>query len=359
MGAAHGCFFIEGEHLKAERLEKYFEDGRRCRGAGYLRFILMAFVCFRNYGFPEPTGLLSELSGFAAPCFYILSGFFVLPDDREMSTGKTKRKIRRTVLCLAFMFILYLLVNIAVCVIQKIEVPLSPRVVFNFLVLNLWPLPAGSNIMFIHSMLYAYIVIYIAQRLRLMRYYKAVLVFTFVFMLLTGEFAGVIHFDVLGYHFISANWLTRALPYILLGKFIREHGERMLSIRTWQYILLVAAGAVLTAGEMILLDRAGLLIYQGHMAGYGLMAFAACGLALSRPTGSHTRITRYDTVLSGLICMFMDPVYCLLGILLESRAGVFFVYCGGIAALLISAVLAYLCRKNRLFNALYTRSKTV
>ena len=46
-------------------LEDYYESGQPCIRAGYLRVILMAFVCFWNYGFPEPTGIVSAVSGFA------------------------------------------------------------------------------------------------------------------------------------------------------------------------------------------------------------------------------------------------------------------------------------------------------
>lgn len=61
------------------------------------------------------------------------------------------------------------------------------------------------------------------------------------------------------------------------------------------------AGAALSLGEIILLGRTGFLVYQGHMIGYGIMALAACGMALSRPDASRSRLTYYDTALFGIV----------------------------------------------------------
>ena len=70
------------------KLAIYYENKHSCRSASYLRFILMVFVCFWNFGSPEPTGVLNALSGFAIPAFYILSGFFILNENKEVRQKK-------------------------------------------------------------------------------------------------------------------------------------------------------------------------------------------------------------------------------------------------------------------------------
>jgi hypothetical protein len=129
------------------------------------------------------------------------------------------------------------------------------RMIFNFVVLNLWPCPIGDNFWFIQAMLYAYIIIYIADKLNLFKLYKGVLVVTFIAMLLLGEFAGVIHFNFLGYPYIPGNWLTRALPYILLGRLIREHKDFLLSWRKFVYWILFVVGGGLVILELFVLAR--------------------------------------------------------------------------------------------------------
>ena len=342
--------------MDTKKLEKYYSDGHRCRGAGYLRFILMAFICFWNYGFPEPTGALSAVSGFAIPCFYILSGYFVLPADKELSAAKTANKLKRTAFCFAFLLLVYIVINVAFCITNNVEVPVTLRVKINFLALNLWPLPIGGNIMFIQSMLYAYLVIFIAQKLNLMRFYKPAIIITLILLLLTGEFAGLINFNFHGYYFIPANWLTRALPYILIGKLLREKEAKLLKIKAWKYILAWITGAFLSLAELFLLAYTGFVRYQGHMIGFGIMAVAACGLAISRPEGKNTVITRFDTALSGMICIFMDPLYYLIGFLAGGRFPGLFSLFGGLAALAVSILLALVLRKNKLARILFTVS---
>lgn len=343
--------------MSEEGLENYYENGHTCCGAGYLRFFLMAFVCFWSFGFPEPTGFLGAISGFAIPCFFILSGYFVLTNKKEERLKRTQRKIKRSLKCLACMFVFYLLLNIAVCIIGKISVTVSLRTVFNFIVLNLWPLPVGSNIWFIQSILYAYILIYIADKLNLMKYYKTVLILSLVLMVLVGEFAGLIHFNILGYQYIPGNWLTRAIPYILLGKFLREKNNSLFKINTWKYIFFFVIGAVLSLAEIIILGRIGFLVYEGHMIGYGIMAFSACGLAVSNPKAKSSHLTNYDTALSGIIYIFMDPIYYVMGLIAGYENIGYFSYFGGLLALISSILLSLLLRKSFIATQFFSYRK--
>ena len=344
-----------GEAIKTEsQIERFYEHGYRNCGAAYLRFILMAFVCFWNFGFPEPTAIVSTLSGFAAPCFYILSGYFILPKDDASGLEKTKRKMKRSFLCFAFMFVIYLLINILVCIIHHIPAAVSPRAVFNFLVLNLWPLSVGSNIWFIQAMLMAYIAIFIAFKLKLMRFYKVILVVSLIVMLLSGEFAGIIRLERIGYQCIPGNWFTRAIPYILLGKFLREKEDRFLRTAAWKYIAVWLAGAVLSLAELFILGKTGLFVYKGHLIGYGIMAFAACGLAISNPLGSESPVTafltRFDPRLPNVMYMLMDPIFYMIILASGSSHLGIATRFGGLAAYAISMLLAFLLKNTRLIK---------
>ncbi|MBR2523163.1 MAG: acyltransferase [Clostridiales bacterium] len=308
--------------------------------AGYLRFVLMLFVCFWAFGCPEPTGIVTALSGFATPCFFILSGYFVLVDHPAERLGKVVRKIKRSAICMGIVLVFYILLNVGFCLLTNMGVAVTKRVVFNFVVLNLWPMPVGDSFWFIQSMVYAYIVILIAEKLKLMRFYKIVLILLIVVMLLTGEFAGLIKFNFLGYPYIPGNWLTRALPYILLGRLIREKRSVILAMRKWTYIVMFLIGAGLVILEMILLGRNGLLIYEGHMIGYGIMAFAICSFCLSIQIASGNRVVHFDPSISGLIYIFMNPIYYALVLFLGYQHLDFLAYFGGLTALLASVVLA-------------------
>ena len=314
----------------------------------------MLFVCFWAFGCPEPTGFVTALSGFATPCFFILSGYFTLVDDRSERLRKLKRKVVRAALCTAFVFVVYVAVNVVFMLVNNLSLAVGKRLLFNFFVLNLWPLPIGDNFWFIQSMLYAYIVIFIADKLNLMKFYKVVLVITIIGMLLLGEFAGVIHFNFLGYTYIPSNWLTRAIPYILLGRFLREKKDVFLGWRKFWYVLLFIVGGGLAILEMIILGRNGLFIYEGHVIGYGIMAFVSATFALSCSFSNPNPLIHFDPALSGFMYILMNPVYCLLIIFLGAKYPLFAYYGAGIAALVISFVVALLVTPTRFSDLFFS-----
>lgn len=309
---------------------------------GYLRLILMLFICFWAFGCPEPTGIVRSLSGFAIPAFYILSGFYVLDTKREERMAKTLRKIKRTALCFGVVFLFYVLLNVGLMFLtHTITITFSKRMLFNFVVLNLWPLPIGDNIWFIQAMLYAYIVIFILDKLKLMKFYRILLIILFVFMLLTGEFSGVIRFsNPLGYPYIPGNWLTRALPYILLGKLLRDKKEKLEETKFWKYLIAFVVGGVLVVLELFILVWTKTLRYEAHMIGYAIMAVAVCGLAISIPLGTGNRVIHFDSAISGLVYILMNPIYYAIVIFLGRSHPDFVGMLGGIVAFLASVILA-------------------
>lgn len=308
---------------------------------GYLRLILMLFVCFWAFGCPEPSGIVTSLSGFAIPTFFVLSGYYVLDNKRDVRLEKTLRKIKRAALCFAFVFLFYVAINVALIFVYHWGFEFSKRMLFEFVVLNVWPLPVGDNIWFIQAMLYAYIIIFILDKLKLLKYYKIILLVLIVIMLLTGEFAGLIRFNnILGYPCIPGNWLTRALPYILIGRLLREKKKSLLKVKFWKYLIAFVVGGGLVLLELMLLVWANALIYVGHMIGYGIMAVAVCGLAISIPIERPNRVIHFDSAISGFIYVLMNPVYNALYILLFANYPDFVNTIGGLAAFLICVVLA-------------------
>ena len=321
---------------------------------GYLRLILMLFVCFWAFGCPEPSGVVSSLSGFAIPAFFILSGYYVLDNKRDVRMEKTFRKIKRTSLCFAAVFLFYTVINVLLIILNFMDFVFSKRMIFEFIVMNVWPFDVGSNIWFIQAMLYAYIIIFIADKLKLLKFYKIFMIVLFVIMLLTGEFAGTLRFNIFGYPYVPGNWLTRALPYILLGKLLREKQRSIMKVQFWKYLIAFVMGGVLVIAELLILAWTGCLRYEGHMIGYGIMAVAACGLAISIPIYTPNRIIHFDSAISGLIYVLMNPVYYAIVIFLAASYTNFVLLLGGLAAFIISFLLALLLCGTLPGRALFT-----
>ena len=190
--------------------------------------------------------------------------------------------------------------------------------------------------------------------MKLLRFYRILLVVLFVFMLLTGEFSGVIRFNVLGYPFIPGHWLTRALPYILLGKLLRDMKEKLMEIKFWKYLIAFVVGGGLVILEICILVWTGTLRSEAHMIGYTIMAVAVCGLAISIPIGVGNRVVHFDSAISGFIYVFMNPVYYALIIFFGAMSPEFFSILGGVAAFLASFILALILCSTVLGRVFFT-----
>ena len=343
--------------MKKEEIEHFYRTEHTCRGACYLRFFLMLFVCIQSFGFPEPTGVVRAVSGFAAPAFFILSGFFILSADEDRRKEKTVRKIKKSLIWFGVLFVVYALINAAVFLIRDFGLKMSRRAIFNFFVLDQWFLPVGKNLCFIHAMLYAYIVIFIAEKLKLMKFYKPVMIITFIITLLTSELAGLVHFNILGYTSLPACWLTSALPYILLGMFMREKRGSLVRLSTSFCILIFIAGGALAVGEILLLGRFGLLVSDEHFVGYGVMAFAVCCWAVTHP---HVKLVSFiprETAFTGLIYALTNPIYYVPGFLAGGILFSFVSAYGGLGALFFSTLISLGVLKTPLYKSIRKRHK--
>ena len=310
---------------------------------GYLRLILMLFVCFWSFGSPDPSGVLTTLSGFAIPAFFVLSGYYVLDNNKDVRQERILRKIKRSALCFAFVFLFYVAINVVLILLHYVKFTFSKRMLFEFVVMNLWPFEIGNNIWFIQAMLYAYIIIFLLDKCKLLRYYKIILIVLILIMLLTGEFAGILRFNnVFGYSYIPGNWLTRALPYMLLGRLLREKRKSIMKVKFWKFLIAFVVGGSLVILEFLLLSLSGYLRYEGHMIGFGIMAFAVCALGISIPINRPNRVIHFDSAITGFIYVLMNPIFYMLVIFLFAEHKDFVTMLGGLSAFLISFALALL-----------------
>lgn len=307
------------ENMQDFSISEYYNEGKTGKGANALKFFLMPFMCFMLFGFPGATvgGIVATMSRFVAQAFFILCGFFVLTQDREIRLGKMKRALKRSGLFFLALFIAYFAISAVYLSLSGVDwLPelLNKRVIFSFLVLNLWPLPVGNSIWFIQSLFYAYVILLILDKLRLLRFYKLLLVLLIAFMLFSGEFAGIFRLNILGYYYIPGGFLTRALPYMLIGMLIREKQETFLRPKKGIYLILILVGFVLAYLENELLFRTNTLVYNGHLIGLGLVAIGLCCLALSLPMIGDSFAVAHGRSYTKRIYAICQPVAFLLSI---------------------------------------------
>ena len=274
------------------KLSEFYDGNNRAGSVERIKFWLMPFVFFALLGFPI-TGVFGKyvvaLSNFTGLAFFLFCGFFTLTPDPAKCLWKLTRAVKRTGLLLLILFVSYILLNLAyLAYIGALKSLLSPellrwRTLFNFLVLNLWPLPMGSAFWFVQSLFYAYVFFFLVEKLKLSKLYLPILVVAIVFMLLSGEFAKIVHFSILGYRYIPGGFLTKALPFMLIGMLIRKYIDKLSRVPQFVFLITFAVGILFAVGELFLLDRFGLLATTGNTIGYAIMAISICCFAFVDP----------------------------------------------------------------------------
>lgn len=319
-------------------------------GVDRLKLLLMPLVCVLSFGIPWMVGgIVRDLCRSAPLAFYILCGFFVLTEDEGERHRKLHRAIRSTGIFFLVLTLFYLGLNALIFSLQGVDWTgsiLTKRVLFNFVVLCIWPFQTGECLWFIHSLFYAWVLLMLLDlRRHLPSLILPLFLITALLMLFLGEFAGLIRLNFLGYTYIPANAVTRALPYLLLGALLRRHSERLFLTNPMIWGGLVALGIVLAVSETLLLSYTGKLVYTGHTIGYGVTALALCCIALVHPEEELGGMFRHSRCLARFIYAFHQPVGFFLPLLLsvfgEKVASVVLSF-GGIAVFVFTLLLALL-----------------
>ncbi len=318
--------------------------------AELIMFLLMPFVCFWTMGFPDGLGLVELLSGFAFPALFVVIGYYLLDDNAERSE-RLKWAMIRYGIYFAVLLVFYTFLCFVVPIARAEINPgsfLAKRLWFNFIVLDVWPLPIGDSLWFIQSLFISTVIFYFADKFNLMRFYKIVLAVFFVFMLLTSDLAGVVGFNILGYRYLTSGVFTKAIPYLLLGLLLNESYSLIKKVPFWAYIILFIVGGALTVGEFYLLFITGRLVYTGHMFGYAVMAVAVCGLMVSFDRMHFDLILNMCGTIAKAIYALYSPMYTLLFLFILMKSAknldVYFQFSGIIvyfACLIIGIIVAF------------------
>ena len=298
-------------------LSEFYNGRHRANNVNMIKTLLMPFVFFALFGFPV-SGVVgtyvAALSNFAALAFFVFTGFFTLCPDPERRQRKLIRGVKRSFGLFLIMFISYLALNVAYLAVEGslgyLASPefLNKHTFFDFIVLNVWPLPVGSAIWFIHSLAYSYLVLFLIEKLRLTKIYLPLTIILFVVSLLGGELAKLIGFPYFGYNYIPGGTVTKALPFMLAGMYLRKNIDRIGRIPRFVYLITFVLGVLISIGERILLQNTGLLGYTGNAVGYAVMAFSVCLYALCDPDEEEGLLRHHGRSYTKRMYAFAQPV---------------------------------------------------
>ena len=317
-----------------------------------LKFLMMPFVFFVLVGFPTPIGnTVATFSNFVPMVFFILYGFFNLVPDQTKRYEKLKRGFRRAAKLFAIMFVCYLALNLIFLASTQqltgeyVASLLHGHTLFNFLVLNVWPLPVGNGIWFVQSVTYAYLFFLFIEKLKLDKFYLPIMVVLILFMLASGEFSALCGFPYFGYLAIPAGAVTRAIPYMLIGMVLRKHVDLLSKLPRYLYLVFFAVGLAAAVGEFMLLSHWQKLFYTGHAIGFGVMALSLCCFVLAKPMKKRNYFTAHGESYSRRMYAFCQPVAFVLWMLTATLApymlGIVIEF-NGLLSLVICFMIAFL-----------------
>lgn len=279
-----------------------------------LRLVLIAFAILYTFGiFPGWGDISNIVFGFAFPAMYIVSGYLVLRQAEDIEQ-RICRAIKRTAICFGIMFVVYSGCSLLYDFHGTVELFTQASFWKDFLLFNICMLPVGSTIWYVQALLYAYIIIYLLYKLKLLKFDIYIAILCLAFTLLSGELSSVIGFNFLGHSFITGNFLTRALPYILIGCFIDRKKEFFHTLSVPDSIGIIFIGVVLSIAEYTLLNISGNKVYVGHLFGMGLIAVAVAIFPFySMESGLNTErlgmLTRFELAVPYFVC---SPIFALL-----------------------------------------------
>lgn len=247
-----------------------------------LRIILMFFMCLNLLGSPiELGGFADIINGFVPIAFYIISGYLVLRESDDRSK-RIVRTIKRSAITFGVLAVVYFAINFFYYLwrgINILTVFSSKRFWFNFIVLNLWQFDIGSAIWYVQALLYAYIIIYFLNKLKLLKFDWIFATVLIIFAVITGELCGIIKWNILGYNYLPGNFLTRALPYTLLGGFMNRKIDYLRKVNIVFYIFGIAIGIFLINTEVGIFGTLNVASYTAHLIGMPVIAFSVCMLS--------------------------------------------------------------------------------
>ncbi len=288
---------------------------------------------------------------------FILSGFLVLRRS-EQRPQRILRAIKRTAIVFAVLTVVYLILNAVYYNIYNtnvLDTLKTKRFWFDFVVFNVWDLKIGSSIWFVQSMLYAYIIIYFMDKLKLLHYDWIFFTLLIIFTVITGELTGIIKFKLLWYTYIPGNFLTRALPYLLLGGFLSKHMDFFDSIPRLFYWIAFAVSMLFGYIEMSMFSLFGIQGYYGHIIWISIAAFLLCIITVKDKGSlslfeSRLLFSRWNTAMMYYLC---QPMAYLLVVILDNISRTFLTEIAGYMGLITYAVCAIIAALTALIRSTY------
>lgn len=286
-----------------------------------LRIIVAFFVVVIHFPFPGTVGKYLWINAyFAVPFFYLVAGYFLGTEDKEELERKIKKRAKHIFKLFVYTAIVYVSINLLYYVIYKgtdistyVSSIFTTKSVMKFVLLNVWPFFIGGAIWFLQAMVYSYIIILGLVKTKLIRYDLYIAILLLILNSLLGEFSTWLSLPL-----VMASTFTRALPYMLLGRVIRNNINKIRKVKTIELSILVLLSIILCLAEYYILNANGILGYTGHYQGNTILAVLLMIFAIqNKNCMKNTVLYNWGKKYSLAIYLIHQP----LGLMLEPHLG--------------------------------------
>lgn len=229
-----------------------------------IRIIASFAVVLCHVPFPEPyTHGSMAVTRFAVPFFYMVAGWFLFRpgDGRDVCEKRIKRSLMSTVSMAVFCTVLYVVVNTVNCMLKGRDMFywftswLSGETLLNLIVFNYGQL-ISSMMWYLFAYIYVLFILLVLINSGLLKKSYLLIPVLLATNLILADTLEIRWFHV-------GNWLFTALPFVLLGIFLREKPDfstRFSKITLW---IMIIAGTAMTVAEA--------LVYHEHVLYLGTL----------------------------------------------------------------------------------------
>ena len=289
------------------------EEQKDYQTLDFIRIVASFFVVLVHVHLPIPHAYYTMAwARFAVPVFYMINGFFLFrgtssKEDRLKMIRKTLLKISRITL---FTILFYVISNSAVCLING-QHPLywlysqfSLKILKELILYNHTDF-LSHVVWYLLAYIYVLLILYLLTKFNLVRRVWFLIPFLITVNILHGE---VIKLE----WFYQGNWLITALPFILIGIYIRENPEFYKNLSLPVLWILVLGGSAITFVESLL--NYGQVLYLGTIAtalGLFIMGIRAKLVWPQKVSAVGRKLTIYIFIVH---CSVRDFLYCIFGI---------------------------------------------
>ncbi len=283
----------------------------------FIRLICLIFIILTTFPVPIPYfDLIQPLFYFSSGVLFTLYGFSVLRDGTDL-----RKNIKHSLKVFLILFAVYFALTLIFYWLSTGN-PFyfySKRNIFNFIVLDNWFCGIGSSIWFVQATLYSLIAFWILRKYK--KYDWILCIALFVVAILVGEFAKFTGFPYFGYNYIPGNFFTRAMPYMLLGRLIHNHFDKIPKFFVKKPFILLIIGIVLSITEYVLLALFSQLTYVYHMIGFIPISASLCIYGASNTPGEIVKFyDKFATPLYKYVYFTFNPIGYIL-------ASIFSIFC--------------------------------